>query len=324
MLGRLDTSKVAGSVRRGIEICNGFDVQLISKAFDWIKNIDDEMNPERRKVWVSTVDGLASAFRRPLGGTEEARKESEDTNHHFDRSIPSQVDLWIFDVVASVVPKLSEDESPERLWEPFLAFGLERHHWTEMFLTSWFLTNKHTGYSKGFFREWRKMIAFANDNKNWREIDFGRGRYESEKLFRHLMGFSEFGFVHIENNNCRAQIASFKTEYLRWADEFLARPDSARQFARFLCAPCAEDYLHDGLRLLAEVIEQFGEHAWQDYHHLESGLLQLLNYVWDDTWEITNGNAETKGAYMSVLKVLADRQTPGALVLQDQIAREPR
>lgn len=176
-----------------------------------VKRIDEEHDSERRQVWIATIADFGQAFLLPLGGTAGARADAEERDHFFSRSIPNRTDQWLFDVVSSVVPRLSDDEKPETLWKPILELGLERHHWVEMFLSSWFLTNKRIGLSDGFFREWRKMIHYAHGLANWRHLEFGRGRHESEKLFRYLMGFSDFGFVYIEEADYRSEIASLRS-----------------------------------------------------------------------------------------------------------------
>ena len=75
------------------------------------------------------------------------------------------------------------------------------------------------GHEANFFREWKAMIAYAWTQQNWRYTAIGNHRSDDE-LFRHLMGFNNFGHGYFEDNKYRAYVKNMKPEYDKWIESF--------------------------------------------------------------------------------------------------------
>jgi hypothetical protein len=160
-------------------------------GFCWLERTEDAIDPNELAEWITTLETLLLGILRPLGGIDEALFDNDNDNTFF--AVPGQWSTWIFDLVAGVIPKISQTCSARQLWEPILSFGLERVHWVDSFISAWFIHGLRVeGCEYAFFREWKAMIAFAWTKQNWRQTDVRNHRSDDE-LFRHLMGFSIFG-----------------------------------------------------------------------------------------------------------------------------------
>jgi hypothetical protein len=317
--GRRATTEVEKSIAKRIERGRGFEPLHIRAGFSWLEKVDAARNADERMVWIDTIENVLRALLRPLGGIEEALSDEEDDHNFF--SFPGEWDTWIFDLIASVVPKLEESEGAYRLWRPILSLGLDRMNWVDQFLSRWFTHGlKVEGCEANFFREWKAMIAYAWTRGNWRDTAVRTHRSDDD-LFHHVMGFSRYGHGYFEDAKYRPNVAAMKAEYDNWADEFFPHPDATRAFANFLTFPSAVDHLRDGVRRLAEASSEFEEWHWQDHYHLDSALLKLLEHDWREHSRLIANDTNVREQFARILKTMTDRQIPRAMALQDRMLR---
>ncbi len=315
----LSSKQMPAAIAKGIKRGLGFEPMHIKAGFSWLERIDEETDPQLRARWIAIIENILNGFLRPLGGLKEALSDDRETNSFF--AIPGQWVTWFFDIIASVIPKLEPNESARKLWEPILSFGLDRVHWVDSFISSWFIHGlKVQGREEVFFREWKEMIAFASSRENWRYPEVMSHRSDL-KLFRHLMGFSRAGIGYIENEKYRPFVSEMKMEFKRWTDEFLPHPEATAYFAKVLSFPSAEDHLRDGMRRLAKATTDFEEWHWREFYHLDSALLDLLEYDWRTNSRLIKTDTSLRKNFSIILKTLSDRQIPRAMELQDMIAR---
>ncbi len=314
------SDEVLSSITKRIKRGRGFEPLQIKAGFGWLERIDHATSPTERERMISAMANILRGQLRPLGGNEEAISDGMESHDRF-WTMPSDWDRWIFDLLASVIPKLSKEESARRLWEPVLSFGLDRVHWVDAFISSWFLRGiRIDGYVQHFFREWKAMIAFAWTKPNWQRTDV-RNHCSNSELFRHLMGFSSFGHGYYEEEKYRALLATMKPEFEKWTNTFFPHPEATAAYARFLTYPSAIDYLRDGVGKLAEVCSQFKEWYWRDFYHLEHALLKLLEYDWEHSSAQIQSDHVVRKQFSTILKTMTDRQVPQALELQDKMMR---
>lgn len=308
-------SAIAKRIKRGW----GFEPFHVKAGFSWLERLDTETDPKKRARWIATIENILHGFLRPLGGIEEALFDDEDHNSCF--AVPGEWVTWIFDLVASVIPKLEPHETARKLWEPILTFGLDRVHWLNSFISAWFIHGlKVKGGEEMFFSEWKEMIAFAWSRENWRRSEV-RSHHSDDELFRHLMGFSNFGYGYLKDVKYRLFIAGMKPEFDKWTDEFFPHPEATSYFARFLTWPSAEDYLRDGVRRLAEASTKFEDWHWREFYHLDSALLDLLEHDWAINSRLIKNDTNIRQDFSIILKTMSDRQIPRAMELQDIMAR---
>ncbi len=307
------------SIRKRIQRGRGFEPKHIQAGFSWLGKIELETDSASRIKWLATIENILHGFLRPLGGIEEALIDNEGDDTFFVS--PTQWDTWIFDLIATVIPKLEQDENARILWEPILSFGLDRVNWVDSFISAWFIHGlKVSGREEMFFHEWKNMIDFAWSCENWRHSKV-RSHHSDDELFRHLMGFSSFGFSYFEDVKYRPFIKEMKPEFDKWTAEFLPHPEATSYFANFLIYPSAKDHLHDGIKTLAHATSNFQESHWQDFYYLERSLLDLLEYDWKENSRLIKKDASVRRDYWTILKTMLDRQIPRAMELQDRIAR---
>lgn len=311
------SEEVQDSIARRIRRCYGFEPLQLRAAFIWlteIKNVFDEL-PAR----IDLLDNLLRGILRPLGGIEEAVFDDNDNNSFF--ATPGRGVTWIFEIIGVTIPLIREKASAQRLWEPIMSFGLDRVHWVDLFISSFFIHGlRIKGFEENFFLHLKAMIEFAFTRQNWRQSEVRNHRSDDE-LFRHLIGFSSFGDGYLEGEEYRAFVATMKPEFDKWTDEFFPHPEATAAYARFLTFRSAVDHLRDGVAKLAEASSQFEEWHWGDFYHLEYALLKLLEYDWRNYSGQILSNQEIRRQFSMILKTMCDRQVPQALDLQYKMVR---
>ena len=313
------TDEVEASIARRIKRGRGFEPMQLRAGFGWLARIEDAIDLKEQEEWITTLENLLLGVLRPLGGINEALLDDKDHNTFF--SSPGRWDTWIFDLVAAVIPRAAQTHSVRRLWEPILSFGLDRVRWVDSFISAWFIHGLRVeGCEDAFFREWKAMIAFAWTKQNWRQTEV-RSHRSDDELFRHLMGFSNFGHGYFEDAKYRSHVASMKPEFDQWTEEFFPHPEATSAFALFLTYPSAADYLREGVKKLAEVSNQFEDWHWRDFYYLEYALLKLLEYDWQNNSHLILSDAEVRQQFSTILKSMTDRQVAQALELQDKMLR---
>ena len=306
-------------IEKRIQRGRGFETEHIQAGFSWLEKIELETDAKSRIKWVATIENILHGFLRPLGGIDEALLDNEGHGSFFVS--PTHGDTWIFDLIATVIPKLKQSENAPKLWEPILSFGLDRVNWVDSFISAWFVHGlKVPGREEMFFDEWKKMIDFAWSCENWRHSKV-RSHHSDDELFRHLMGFSSFGYGYFEDVKFRPFIKGMKPEFDKWTDEYLPHPEASSYFAKFLTYPSAEDHLRDGIKTLAQAASDFKESHWQDYYYLERSLLDLLEYDWKENSRLIKNDARIRQDFTTILKTMLDRQIPRAMELQDRMSR---
>jgi hypothetical protein len=218
-----------------------------------------------------------------------------------------------------MVPQMTPEDSPERLWRPILTLGLERHYWVDDFISALFMHGfKVESCREAFFREWGRMIDFVVGNNIWPE-DAEMAWRHREELFLGLLGLDWYCEC-LKDVECRPYIAAMRDRYRQWAETWLDRRDSAKRFARFLTWPSAEDIAEEGLVWLHSAANGIFRDR-RDRDELEHAVMDCLEHFWQNRRAAIRSAPEVRSAFMGLLKQLADLMFPRALELQDVIAR---
>ncbi len=202
-------------MRKRIKRLCGFEPEHLQVAFGWLSrfsNIDQSLEQQR---CILILENLLRGLLRPLGGTGEAIRDSRDSDEQF-YSHPREFANWLFNLLATCIPSIEQSDLKERLWKPILCFGLDRHHWSESFLSSWFQRGLGVvGKEDNFFEEWRSMMDFAWDQPHWFTTK-ARNNESHSRLFLALMGHNRFGPYVLQEERFRPYITELEDQYTKW------------------------------------------------------------------------------------------------------------
>lgn len=323
---QVEPSELHPRVRNRIERSIGFELEHLRAAFAWLSRLS-EINDtaEQQKYAAILLENILLGVLRPLGGTEEAIRDSRDRDDDYSFYChPREIDNWLFNLLAASIPLLEQDDQREKLWKPIMKLGLDRFHWTESFLSSWFRHGlSAVGKEDNFFTEWQAMVQFAWDQPNWFTTQ-ARNNESHSSLFLALMGYNRFGPYVLQEDRFTPYITKLKGQYVRWASHWLPDPEAVRGIAVLLAWPSFSGLRRTGLQLIAESVPEFRERHWRDHYHIDSALLNLLELNWRENKRALIQDSTARSHFTTILKALTDRQIPRALELQDQVVRTLR
>ncbi len=309
--------------RERIKRSCGFELEHLKAAFGWLSRFSDVKEPAEQQQYIAILENLLLGLLRPLGGTDEAIRNSRDSDDRF-YCHPREIGNWLFNLLAACIPSIERRDQREKLWKPILIFGLDRFNWSESFLSSWFQHGLAVvGKEDDFFDEWRSMMNFAWDQPNWFTTK-ARNNESHSSLFLGLMGYNRFGPYVLQEDRFRPYITNLEDQYARWATHWLPDPEVVQGFAVLLAWPSFSGLRRKGLQLIAESVPEFRESHWRDHYHIGSALLNLLELDWQQNKRTLMQDSTARRHFTTILKALTDQQIPRALELQDQVVRTPR
>jgi len=310
-------------VRNRIKRSIGFELEHLKAAFGWLTRVSEVSDPAEQQKYTAILENILLGLLRPLGGIDEAIRDSRNDEERF-YCHPREIGNWLFNLLAASIPLLDQGDQREKLWKPILSLGLDRFHWTESFLSSWF-QHGLTAVAKEdhFFDEWQTMMRFAWDQPNWFTTQ-ARNNESHSSLFLSLMGYNRFGPYVLQEDRFTPYITKLEDQYVRWASRWLPDPEVVQGFAVLLAWPSFSGLRRKGFQLIAESVPEFRERHWRDHYHIDSALLSLLELDWQQNKRALMQDSIARGHFTTILKALTDQQIPRALELQDQVVRTPR
>jgi len=290
----------------------GLDLAVIEAAFAWSSRLDRAGDVAGRQMQVHCL-------REMLAVTVGMIASAEDDDDGEVPGSPYKYDCWVFDQLAAAIGQMSEGEQPEQLWQPVFDLGPRAHNWIERFLTSWFIHGLQSAGSVDEFAErWHSMIAYAIALPSWAP-GTSRVSFQSEKLFRELLGLGS-GASAIAETKFRPAIARLHESYERWAKQWLRDCWGAAAFSRFLMQPSAYDLVCPGICWLHEAVAKYRDYEWRE--GLDESLVRALRVCWTQHLEKLQANAQLREHVLGLLALLSKRQSAAALELQDVVLRE--
>ncbi|WP_302116980.1 hypothetical protein [Allorhodopirellula heiligendammensis] len=310
-------------LREKLERLSGFESDLIKAAFGWLERFQEIEEQTDRDQAVELMEVITSGLLRPLGSTSTAIADSQRDGEGFYRH-PRDFENWWFSVLVNAIVHLDSTEQAKRLWLPLLSLGLDRLHWVEGFLSSWFIYGSRDPHDvRRFCEHWKEMIQFAWNQQNWLESPV-RHNETNETLFIRLMGHLSFGESAVVDERLRSVVGSMQTEYEQWADRFLPHPEVVRAYAGLLAGDAFVDLRRKGIAQIAAATEDFNDWHWRSHYYLTSALLKLLEVYWRENQGSVIRDSSLRDDFTKVLKTMTDRQIPRALEMQDRLIRSRR
>ncbi len=309
-------------VQRRIDRLYGFEVEQLKAAFGWLERLEEvECQAEQAQV-LELLENLLGGLLRPLGGIEDAIADGKNSGDSFYNH-PREFGNWLFPILIKTILQVGPSNQSERLWKPILQMGLDRIHWVEAFVSSWFQHGLAGCNGQTCFRDqWIAMIDFAWDQENWFNTKV-RHNEANESLFMALMGFTATRATAVPDEKYRPVVKSMESRYTKWADHFLPHPEVTRGYAVLLNGPAFSDLRFAGVKRLAAATPEFIYRHWREHNYLATALLNLLETHWRDSKGKIVSNPEHRSAFTTLLKAMTDRQIPRALELQDRFFKSP-
>jgi len=288
----------------------GFDPRTIQAGFGWLVDIDIARGASERNSWIGLVHEVLGVTLRMLPSTEEDQ-EVDGT--------PYELDHWVFELVAKVIPKLTPEENAESLWRPILELGPAAHYWVEGFLSDWFIHGERASPAPELFvSHWHAMIRHALQSPTWTPGSW-LSRRHLEDMFIQLMGLG-WAAEAVREAKYAAEIESMLPAYKAWAHRWLQHSRSAASFAAFLARPAGRKLISPGIRWLHSAVAGYDDRDWR-WDNLEGNLVEALHACWSQQGHLLGNNRDLKDAFFGLLGLLTRRQTPSAMELRDRVLR---
>ena len=218
-----------------------------------------------------------------------------------------------------ILPKLAAlslaaPENEDRaVWEPVLAHGPAAHHALQEFICGLFQSIGEGDDTAAFERVWRAVAEYGLA-ADWSKPGLW---FYGERLICDLLGFA--------NEHSLARLAPggalrMKDVYERWALAHLGRDEECvTRFSHFLTTTFGGPLRLDGLRWIAAMLkaENPSDHWYRE--GTDNALVELVASALGSDAHALSKDAEARQALVEVAAVLAAKNIPEALTLQERI-----
>jgi len=288
----------------------GLDLELIQAAYAWLPSLDQAASETERAEWIAFWKEALGCTLRMLGEETGDDEEIDGTPYDWDR--------WVFDHIAPLIMELRPTEHPKDFWKPILTLGPPGHYWIKDFLREWFLNGLRSERDRDVFvLEWRAMAEFAFFSPKW-DFDLISHRFHLEEMWCHMMGF-DWIVSDMWSAAQKPIVRQMHDIYERWGRAHLKRARCAVPFIAFLKQPAAEEILLDGIIWLEKAASQADDQFWSE-RNIQESLASLLDVCWRSHQSRLRQHQTSFGAFMNLLKSLADHQNTLAMELQDRMS----
>jgi hypothetical protein len=291
----------------------GINWEVIQAGYSWIPNLDEAIDEKERKQWIDIHRELLDLELQNLRTTQR-------DSHNKIKGTPYKFELWVFGIIARLIPQLRSEEKPEEYWQPILDFGAAANYWINSFLSAWFLKGSKVASSPRLFAShWSKMIQYALKSPLWRNNYSVPCYNRLEDLYIQLMGLKD-GAEILGHHDFSEIISDLIPLYEQWASEWLNKASVANFFARFILKPSASQMMISGLEWLAKGVKQITPDQWR-YYSLSDNLISVLCACWKKYRHEVETEPDIKKAFLDILNLLISKGNEDALVLLDQIVQ---
>jgi len=207
-----------------------------------------------------------------------------------------------------------ENEARE-LWEPVLVHGPEAHYALQHFISGLFLRLSKGGDPYAFERVWREMAEYGLAAK-WEKR---RQWYYGERLICDLLGFgNEDALLRLSPGAA----LRMRDIYERWAEFHLERDEECiKRFSYFLTTEFGASLRLDGLRWIATMLKAHNPTDYWYRNGMGDDLIELVNTSLNQNAQALVNDSQARDALVEIAAVLAARNIPAALALQERIKR---
>ena len=295
----------------------GFDIQVLQPAFSWLPKLSEARGVGERQAWIETWRELLAVVLRMVGSDEmDEGGELSGT--------PYAYDCWVFKGVAELVPQMTPEEEPERLWQPIVELGPTAHYWVKDFLCDWTCYGPDAAESPAeFVRHWRVMIEHCLSSPTWDAK--GRAGFHLDEMYIDLMGLG-LGSERVGREEFAEPIGSMLDLYERWASDWLKRWHILRYLPAFLAKSGARDLVCPAIHWIGSAVEEYDDYDWRGLRQgeLEFLITGALRTCWLQHRKSVRDDGTLREAFLRLLTILTNRLCPSAMELRDEVVRSLR
>ncbi|CAM4283849.1 hypothetical protein COEX109129_16545 [Corallococcus exiguus] len=207
------------------------------------------------------------------------------------------------------------DNESQAVWGPVLAHGPAAHHALKHFIRSLF---RHLGKiddPAAFERVWRAVVEYGLAAE-WSKPGLW---FYGEELICDLLGFGNEAALE---RLAPGAALRMKDVYERWAQGHLDRQEECvTRFSHFLTTSFGAPLRLDGLRWIAAMLK--AKNPSKHWYREETGiaLVDLVAAALGSDAHALSKGADARQALVELAAVLAAKNTPAALALQERIKR---
>lgn len=281
------------------------DFKLLRAAHESAWALDEAPSAEERayRVWFLKA---ALDFWTTLV-TEDRR---EDVSRY-----PGEDERWLLDRLAAAIRVMTPGERPEDIWERLVNLPTDAHHWSEVFLDSFFRQSLAADPVPNSLAEQIRLLvdralALAPEQRWASREDVWQALYGVHRYTRDLW---------------KARHAAVAASVWPLVKEWLARDPAAKNVgavARWLTTEAAADLRMDGLLVLSAAIRS-SDSWWSDYDRkfAEDAVADALQLMWQEQASAVRSSDEVRAAFQLLLRWLGDRQHALGLELLGRIGQ---
>lgn len=280
----------------------GLDSQYLEVLFHWL------INGTGPGDWAEDVRLVNHLWAYEI---EHAKARAKDRTGEYD--LPSQ--HFGYDLLR----KLSElslaapETEATAIWESVLTHGPEAHYAVQHFISGLFLRLSKGEDPAAFERVWRAATEYglaASWEKNhlW---------FYGERLLCDLLGFGNEDALRALQAGAALRMHDI---YERWADAHLGRDEECvARFCYFLTTEFGAPLRLEGLRWIAAMLKTKSPSGYWYRDGTGGALVELLNTSLNQSGHALVNDGHARQALLEIAAVLASKNIPAALGLQERI-----
>jgi hypothetical protein len=279
------------------------DFKLIRAAHESAWALDDAPSAEEReyRVWFlkTALDFWTSEWAEH-GGDNASRYPGED-------------ECWLLERLAAAFRVMKPEEKPEEIWERLINLPADAHHWSEIFLDSFYRQSLTADPVPHALAEQildlvRRTLVLGPEQRWASREDAWRALYGVNRYSRDLW---------------KTRHAAIAIQIWPSMKAWLDRDPAAKNvgaLASWLTTEAAAGLRLDGLLVMGEAVRS-SDNWWSEYDRrfAEDAVADALQMVWDEQAPAIRSAEHVRAAFQLLLRWLGDRQHAMGLELLGRI-----
>lgn len=244
---------------------------------------------------------------------DATRAKASEKNEHGEYDLPSQnlgYNILLKLGALSIAAPAGEERA---VWEPVLAHGPAAHYALKHFIAGLFLRLGKGDDPEAFERVWRAASEYSLA-ADWSQPGLW---FYGERLICDLLGFGNAEALSRLNPGAALRM---KGVYERWAAVHLARDEECvTRFCYFLTTDFGVPIRLDGLRWIAAMLNKREPSGRWYRESTGDSLVELAAAALSSDVQALSQHAEARQALVDITAVLAARNIPTAMAIQERI-----